>query len=197
METKREIRQKIRRKRREIPKELWLTNSEKITAAIISHPWFLEAADIYTYVAYNREARTQEVIDAAFQMGKNVWVPKVMGEIMEFFRIGSMEELEPGAYGIPEPAGNERADEGMDRGLRLMFMPGVAFDEACHRVGWGGGYYDRYLALHPKIRTIALAFEFQVFPEIPYEEHDICPDILITEERIIISGDIRARMQKP
>ena len=64
-------------------------------------------------------------------------------------------------------------------------MPGVAFDEQCHRVGYGGGYYDRYLEKHPGLIHIALAFEFQIFPEVPSEEHDIRPEMIVTENRIL------------
>ena len=67
----------------------------------------------------------------------------------------------------------------------LMLMPGVAFDEHCHRVGYGGGYYDRYLEKHPGLVHIALAFEFQVFPEVPFEAHDILPQMIVTETRMI------------
>lgn len=188
METKKEIRRWIRQKRQEMSEEIWVRDSKAVTDTLITHPWFLDAMDICTYAAYNREVRTQEMIDAAFEMGKNVWVPKVMGEVMHFFRIRSMSELKPGVHGILEPAGdtgkNARMDGPGEEPGSLMIMPGTAFDESCRRIGYGGGYYDRYLAQYPKLRTIALAFEFQVFPRIPCEAHDICPDILITEKQL-------------
>ena len=64
-------------------------------------------------------------------------------------------------------------------------MPGVAFDQQCHRVGYGGGYYDRFLEQHGNLRRMAIAFEFQVMDKVPFEEHDVCPEVLITERRII------------
>ncbi len=189
METKREIRQKIRQKRQELKVELWKEKSAAVTAVVTAHPWFQEAKNIYTYAAYNREVRTQEIIETAFERGKNVWVPKVVGKAMHFCRIGNMDELNPGFYGIPEPADcpEMHYDDlpAENECGSLMIIPGVGFDVYCHRVGYGGGYYDHYLAKNPKIRKMALAFEFQIFPEIPYEEHDICPDIVVTEERIL------------
>lgn len=190
METKKEIRQKVRQKRQKLKEELWKENSAAVTASVISHPWFQEAKDIYTYVAYDREVRTHEIIDEAFERGKNVWVPKITGKTMHFCRIESMNELKPGAYGILEPADcPKNSSDGLpveDEYSSLVIMPGVGFDEQCHRIGYGGGYYDRYLTRNPGIRKIALAFEFQIFSEIPHQEHDICPDIVITENQMII-----------
>ncbi len=189
LETKKEIRQKIRQKRRELKEELWKEKSAAVTAVVTAHPWFQEAKNIYTYAAYNREVRTQEIIDTAFKTGKNVWVPKIVGKTMHFCHIENMDDLKPGFYGIPEPADcpTTHYDDLPAENTcgSLMIMPGVGFDEECHRIGYGGGYYDRYLAKSPEIPRIALAFEFQIFPEIPYEEHDIRPDIVVTEKRIL------------
>lgn len=186
LETKREIRQKIRKKRQELKEDLWKMDSAAVTGCVISHPWFQESENICTYVAYHREVRTQEIMGAAFEMGKTVWVPKVEGKTMHFCRIESIDELKPGIHGILEPAGDKRTDRNENIvGGGLMIMPGVGFDCACHRIGYGGGYYDRYLEKYPEIRKIALAFEFQIFPEIPYEEHDIHPEIIITEKQIL------------
>ena len=67
----------------------------------------------------------------------------------------------------------------------LIIMPGVAFDDDCRRIGHGGGYYDRYLAEHPDLRTVAVAFELQVQDKVPDEPHDIRPQFVVTEKRII------------
>lgn len=182
LETKREIRRRIRLKRQELEEDVWRKASGDIAAAAVSHPWFSEAREIYTYVDYNREAGTRRIIETAFETGKNVWVPKVTGKTMHFYRIESLTELRPGTCGILEPAGDGPMDGG-DAGL--MLMPGVAFDEKCHRVGYGGGYYDRYLESHPGMRKMALAFEFQILRSVPYEEYDIRPEIVITEKRMI------------
>lgn len=167
---------------------VWCRLSESIAASVISHPWFLQSKELFTYVDYNGEAGTRKIIRTAFGMGKNVWVPKVTGDTMHFYRIESLDELTPGAYGILEPACHCLMDGDLgDR--RLMLMPGVAFDRQCHRVGYGGGYYDRYLAAHPadgsQLRVMALAFECQILPEVPYEEYDRKPEIVVTEKRMI------------
>ena len=98
--------------------------------------------------------------------------------------ITSFDELKPGAYGILEPDAGipASADDG------LMIMPGVAFDTNRNRVGYGGGYYDRYLELHPQLHTLALAFDMQVLFEVPAEEQDIKPQLLVTETNIYQEG---------
>ena len=98
--------------------------------------------------------------------------------------ITSFDELKPGAYGILEPDAGipASADDG------LMIMPGVAFDTNRNRVGYGGGYYDRYLESHPQLHTLALAFDMQVLFEVPAEEQDIKPQLLVTETNIYQEG---------
>lgn len=181
MESKKEIRQRIRRKREQAEHVRLIRDTQKITASVVSHPWFVRTKDLYIYVDCKGEAGTGGIIAEAFQRGMNVWVPRVTGNTMLFCRIRGLDELKPGTYGIPEPTGNEAGDgeEG------LMVMPGVAFDEACHRVGYGGGFYDRYLAKHRRLRRMAIGFEFQVLDKVPYEKYDICPEILVTERRVI------------
>ena len=191
METKKEIRRRIRQIRRELEESEWRRASSDIEAAVIAHPWFAKAEDIYTYVDRNRESGTRRTIKTAFETGKKVWVPKVTGDTMHFYRIESLAELRLGAYGIMEPKGDGPMDGAAwnEACEGLMLMPGVAFDGQCRRVGYGGGYYDRYLASYPadgsKLRVMALAFECQVLPEVPYEEYDRKPEIVVTEKRMI------------
>lgn len=181
MVSKEEIRRRIRQERAKVDEQRWVRDTKKIAAAVIGHPWFADERNLYVYADHKKEAGTGRIMAAAFQRGMNVWVPRVTGDAMLFCRVRSMDELRPGRYGILEPTGTEisNGEEG------LMVMPGVAFDETCHRVGYGGGFYDRYLAEHRELRRMAIGFEFQVLEEVPYEEHDICPEILVTERRII------------
>ena len=111
----------------------------------------------------------------AWKLGKSVWFPRVEGSEMNFYLVEQKEDLQPGAYGILEPTGEYKAD-GYDG---LLIMPGVAFDEECHRIGYGGGFYDKYLEKHPDLHTIAVAFELQMYRELPFEEHDIKPEKLL------------------
>ena len=187
MESKKEIRQRIRRERAKMVKARWILDTQRIAAAVINHPWFVTESDLYIYVDYNNEVGTRTIMEEAYRRGMNVWVPRVTGDTMLFCRIQGKDDLEPGAYGILEPTGKEIGDGKQG----LMIMPGVAFDEKCHRIGYGKGFYDRYLESHKNLRRMAVGFEFQVFGEVPYEEYDICPEILITEQRVIEAEGIK------
>ncbi len=140
---------------------------------------------ILVYADYNHEVMTGDFIDRALEDGKRMALPRVeKSGIMDFFYIESRTDLVTGKFGISEPIGNQKFSP-IDSQSVIMIMPGVAFDEECQRVGYGGGYYDRYLMRYPKIQTIAVCHEVQLMKEIITEEYDICPDVLITEKRTL------------
>ena len=145
METKKEIRHKIIRLRKEMDPLVWQQATNDITERVINHPRFLEETDIYCYANYNGEVGTSSIMEEAWKLGKSVWFPRIEGSEMNFYLVESKDDLQPGAYGILEPTGDHIAD-GEDG---LLIMPGVAFDEECHRIGYGGGFYDKYLEKHP------------------------------------------------
>ncbi|OUP50872.1 5-formyltetrahydrofolate cyclo-ligase [Lachnoclostridium sp. An181] len=180
MERKREIRQRMQRARLAMQKQEWMEKSRAICERLIAHPLFLHANGILVYMDMKNEVCTKQIIRAAWEQNKKVGIPKVQGKRMEFYEICSFNETAPGTFGVCEPtAGKQIFSEGM-----LMVMPGVAFDRKKNRIGYGAGYYDAYLKAHPDMPKAALAFEFQVLREVPAEEHDIRPDILITESTI-------------
>ena len=154
--------------------------SKKIAETVTSLSEYRDSQRILAYADYNHEVMTRYIIEAAWKDGKEVAVPKVVGKDMVFYRLTDFTQLEAGYFGIPEPARGEivQWEEA------LMIMPGVAFDRANHRVGYGGGFYDRFLEKHPQIRRVAVAFEFQMMPEVPTEPTDISPEIIVTEEEI-------------
>ena len=145
MEAKKEIRHKIIRLRKEMDPLVWQQATNDITERVINHPRFLEETDIYCYANYNGEVGTSSIMEEAWKLGKSVWFPRIEGSEMNFYLVESKDDLQPGAYGILEPTGDHIAD-GEDG---LLIMPGVAFDEECHRIGYGGGFYDKYLEKHP------------------------------------------------
>lgn len=157
--------------------------SIRIMEKLTELPAWRESDILLAYVDAKREVETRLLMQQAWNEGKKVAAPRVDGNgIMHYYYLNSLDELEPGSFGIMEPKENCRICE-LEEGL--MLMPGVAFDENCHRVGYGGGYYDRYLEKHPGLLHIALAFEFQMFPEVPFEDHDILPELIVTERRIL------------
>ncbi len=179
MESKKDIRKRVLEKRNCIPDKEWEDKSRLICEKVVTHPFFLQADAIYCYVDYRREVGTRGLIEHAWKQGKKVAAPKVNGDKMEFYYIQSFEDMEEGYKGIAEPKQTNLAhDENV-----LVIMPGAAFDITCNRIGYGKGYYDKYLHAQPNHKTIAIAFELQMVEAIPTDVYDICPDIIITEEK--------------
>lgn len=180
MEEKKIIRKQIFAKRKETSDAQVMEWSQSIAEKVIELEEFKNAPCIYIYVDYNREVSTRPIIEAAWKAGKKVAVPKVHGKDMVFYDFTTYDQLEPGYFDIPEPA----RGEAVNWEKALMFMPGVAFDPTRHRVGYGGGFYDRFLEANPKHPTIALAFDFQIVEAAPYEAIDILPGKVVTETKI-------------
>lgn len=180
---KTEIRTEVKKRRANAAPEVLHEASLRIKDRFTGLEAYRKADVLLAYVDAKREVETRLLMQQAWKDGKQVAAPRVDGDgIMHYYYIESLEELESGSFGIMEPGQNCplcETEEG------LLLMPGVAFDESCHRVGYGGGYYDRYLEKHPGLLHIALAFEFQVFQEVPFEDHDILPEIIVTEERLL------------
>ena len=144
---------------------------------------YKNAKDICLYMHINNEVILDSLMNDAFKNHKNIWLPKIIDKEMNFYRYHKTTKLIEGSYGISEPESKEilSPDE-----HTLIIMPGVVFSEDKKRICYGGGYYDRYLNSHPCCHTVAVCFELQIFPDIPTDEHDIRPDIIITDERVIV-----------
>ncbi len=190
METKKEIRKRILSVREHLPKEDWEKATESIARKVAALRAYREASAIYCYVDYRGEVGTQKIMEDAWVRGKTVAVPKVEGKIMQFYRIDNLRQLKPGAYGILEPEGAPGERQIPDETKKeVLIMPGSAFDLEGGRIGYGGGFYDKYMAQYPSLTAIAIAFDLQIVDHIPVEETDRRPDILITETRSIIYAD--------
>lgn len=187
---KKTARQLVRAQKKQMTSDEIQAKSQLIFDKVVKAPWFTKAHTIYCYVSYNQEVMTQPFIARALQEGKTVAVPKVLGKEMEFFYLHSLSELAEGFQGIPEPTGGDLADPvaAREEGKELlMILPGLAFDRQCNRVGYGGGFYDRYLAKYQKAEftKIAVAFDFQVVEKLEMESCDLGVDTIVTEKRII------------
>lgn len=184
MMTKKELRAEIRQKRNAMSDADILSLSNDICNRVITYDGYKKAEIILTYVPLRGEVDTMPVILDALEKRKVVAVPRVSGSTMNFYQIKSTKDLQAGYMGILEPK------EGcplVTAPNALMIMPGTAFDNAMHRCGYGGGFYDRYLEKYPKLDKIAVAFDFQIYDEIPYEVTDINPDMIFTEKRTLMN----------
>lgn len=159
------------------------TLDRKIIKKFINLKEYKEAENICIYVNYKSEINTKEIIKISLEKGKSVFVPRIKkNREMDFIKINSLEDLEENKMGILEPKDNfnKKPDK-----IDLMILPGLAFDLNGGRIGYGGGYYDRYLMNKNEVLKISLCYEIQIIDKIPMEEHDIEYDYLITENRAL------------
>jgi len=160
--------------------------SRAVMELLMGAPEFRGADRIFIYASYKSEVVTRDIIRATLRMGKQVAASKMDAgsKTMSLFRIESFEELIPNKIGIPEPEGDSFRAVGEDWPNFVIF-PGAAFDTQGNRIGYGGGYYDKFISQVADVPKVALAFELQVVGEVPREEHDIPMDVIVTEARVI------------
>lgn len=167
-----------------------IEKSRQILMKLMNQEAFITAESILIYVDFRGEVITTPLLEELLSnKKKKVYCPKVMGIDMDFYEISDMTELKTGFYGIREPAQPEERKftaEKYNRNTCLMIMPGVVFDKKRGRVGYGKGYYDRFLAEYPDMKTVALAYDCQIAPEVPMREYDRKPDMIITESDIMV-----------
>ncbi len=185
---KKTLRRMIAARRRECPEPEIARLSAQITERILGLEQYTRAETVFAYLDLPGEVQTRELIRRCLKDGKRVGVPKVKtaGAVpeMHFYEIGDFDHLLPGPMHLlePDPAYCACLDQEEEA---LILMPGVAYDRALHRIGYGGGFYDRYLQTHEKHPTAAVAFDFQVFDEVPFVNTDIRPQILVTPQCVI------------
>ena len=160
-----------------------------ITDRLLGHQWFYQSKRILAYAAFGGELNLDMLLQEVLDCGKELYLPRVVGEEIVFSRVYSLEELEIGYKGIREPALDKcRKDSGdiylfdeNETQQDLLIMPGVAFDIYGNRVGYGKGFYDRFLAdKEPlRLRSIGVAYEMQVLLQVPWDEGDRKPYQLI------------------
>jgi 5-formyltetrahydrofolate cyclo-ligase len=173
---KKDLRRMIREKKRAMTEEQIVAASRRLGALFAKHPLYRTARTIYGYLPYNQEVRTVPILEQALKDGKRVAVPKVIGDEMKFIYIEDFSCIVPGYCGIPEPV--ENGPEAHDS-TALVLMPGLAFDPQGHRLGYGGGFYDRFLSAEPNHPTLALCYDFQMLEHLQTESFDIPVDCVI------------------
>lgn len=162
----------------------------KIQENLFSLSCVQDAKWCYTFISYKTEVDTLGIIKKAWQSGKHVAVPKVVKDQMIFYEITDFAQLQKGYQGILEPDEKQCLWEVTPKQTKeasVFLMPGLAFDEAKHRVGYGGGFYDRYLEknMGMNMTTIALAYDFQIVEKIVAQEFDIPVQWILTEKRLL------------
>lgn len=164
-------------------------SKEELSAAIcetfVALPEYAAARTVMYYIDVRTEVRTRQHLPLALAVDKRIVVPYCVNDELELFHLENMDELAIGMYRILEPRDELRtiaAKRVPVEELDLVMVPGVAFDRLGARMGHGKGYYDKLLEhARPDTPLVALAFECQLFPEIPTQDHDVFMDKIITE----------------
>ena len=173
---KKELRATIRARKRAMTEDEIISRSEALGRIFLQSEAYKSARTIYGYLPYNQEVRTVPMLEQALKDGKRVAVPKCYGDEMRFIYMDDLSKVEKGYANIPEPiADGPIADDE----TALVLMPGLAFDPQGHRIGYGGGFYDKFLSAEPNHPTLALCYEFQMLPALETEEHDIPVDTVL------------------
>lgn len=189
--TKGQIRDRIKDTRSKQSKEDRIHNSKAIHNQLFESEAYRHCSKLFSFVSFGDEVDTKELIARALTDQKTVYVPRVEQKSLEFFEIHDLNRLVPSKFGVPEPEPDyEHIYAPLNQAQKdcsLMVMPGLAFDLRGNRVGYGAGYYDRYLSrfANNQFIKIAVAFDFQVIDQIPAEEFDVIMDAIITPTRII------------
>ena len=173
---KKELRRSIRERKRAMTPEEIVHRSQMLGLLFIQSEAYKNAKTIYGYLPYNQEVRTVPMLEQALRDGKRVAVPKCYGDEMKFIFMEDLSKVEKGYANIPEPIADGPV---ADDETALVLMPGLAFDPQGHRIGYGGGFYDKFLSKEPHHPTLALCYEFQMLPHLETEEHDIPVDYVI------------------
>lgn len=176
MVDKKALRAQIRQLKRAMSEEEINDRSQKLMEKFCDTEVYRQANTIYGYLPYNQEVRTVPILARAICDGKRVAVPKVYGEEMRFLYLDDLNAVALGYAGIPEPIADEPAAEDS---AALVLMPGLAFDPQGHRIGYGGGFYDKFLSREPNHPTVALCYDFQVMEHLETEEYDIPVDLVL------------------
>lgn len=186
MEAKKQIRKEILDIRDSLEEEIRNKWNESIFSRLINSEFYKRARTIFIFVSFKSEVDTHKIIEYSIEKGKIICVPKIKSKQIgiEVFKIDSFKDLKEGYFNILEPVEGCISVDKND--IDLILMPGVAFDRHGGRIGYGGGFYDRFLSsMNKTADKIVLAYNFQVLDEVPMEENDVRVDGIITEEGII------------
>lgn len=180
---KRDIRKNMIQRRNELPKDAIEELSNKITRNLFNLIDFKDLQNVMLYNQIKNEVMTDEIISFCFKNNIGVVLPKVVKEKREIIpcQISSLAQLKEGEYGILEPFEFEIIDK---EKIDVVIVPGVAFSRDGYRLGYGAGYYDKFLKDYDG-KKIGICYSFQLLDNVYQEKHDIRMDYIVTESEII------------
>ena len=166
---KSELRKQVLQEMKALPREEKQFIDQALTERLLQHPFYQEAKVIASYLSFSHEFQTQELIEQALKDGKKILIPKTYPKRRMDFVVYDPQQLVKTSFGLLEPEGELTV---VDRSqIDLIHVPGLVFTTEDYRIGYGGGYYDRYLIGY-KGHTISTLYPFQIQEFIP-DDHDI------------------------
>lgn len=183
--TKKELRNHVLNRRRNMSAQEVTIFSEAICSKVISNGFLENITDVCLYMPIQNEVELSTLISVCREKQIRIWLPRIIDKQMDFYLYDSDTKLISGAYNILEPDNTTKL---IPSCKTTIFVPGSVFSNMGDRIGYGGGYYDRYMINHPACKYIAVCYDFQILPEIPCEEHDQKPNIILSEQRIIYTS---------
>ncbi len=186
---KEELRKEYMKKRKKIAKLKGKRKSYKITSNLLSLEELKNSKNILLYISYRSEVGTEKLINKLLKKSKNVFAPYCIRaeKRMEIVQINDpTKDLKKGAYGIKEPKNSLRKKESEINKLDIVIVPAVVFSKSGYRIGYGGGYYDRFLnRLSAKTISIGINYDELIFESVPKEAHDLAVDMIVTDKRVL------------
>lgn len=177
------VRRLVLAKRGRISGEERAAAARAVAGSMSAMPEVEAAAAVLGYASFGTELATDDTMAALLAAGKRLLLPFVDGRELRAAEVGSVEDLAPGYRGIREPVARTPVDPAL---ASVVLVPGVAFDETGRRLGYGGGFYDAFLAsIDRGTVRVGLCFDLQVVPEVPAGEGDERVDAIVTERRVI------------
>jgi len=176
----------LRERRDSLTPDEMIQKSQIITDTLVESDLFKNCGSLFAYLNVRNEVHTYPLIDYCFKTGKPVYVPVTRDKEMFFTRLFDFLHLKEAAFGIPEPENPVPAEP---NNRSLFIIPGVGFDKCGNRIGYGAGFYDRYLSRRKSLQMIGICFEIQLVDLLPAEETDVRMDSVLTEKRWIIGKD--------
>ncbi|WP_432663492.1 5-formyltetrahydrofolate cyclo-ligase [Wukongibacter baidiensis] len=184
MEGKKKLRKNLLKNREVMEKQTVEKLSKKIMKNVIKIPEFKQSKVVMIYLSFKNEVETNELIDWCFEQGKEVVIPYCVVDNRQIIPCKLDVErkgLKKNKYGIWEPKKDSMVTVEIEN-IDSIIIPGVGFDENCNRLGFGGGYYDRFLVKRKKnIPAIAICYQNQIIKSVPTDNYDIPMDMVVTE----------------
>ena len=184
---KRDLRARYKMRRADIPAQQKAQKDAQIHRRVRAHAWYRSCKSLLVYVSISTEVDTRALIEQALADGKQVAVPYCIenSREMHFYIIRSLNDLAPRTFGVPEPM-PERTQRLVRFEDSLCILPGLAFDRLGYRLGYGGGYYDRFLSQqYGDGPTMGIAYQCCIHPRLRHGRFDVPCKVLVTEEGVL------------